>query len=192
MLPVDGGTDACDQKNVLHWKRVDPPWMLPNYVGELAQALEDKKVWIATGGVATSTIVVPDGPVPSDPASVGKSEVGASAEELLTPQKVLSKVQQADDIKHMFDKSVWVATPAKCQGWQIFVQVSTLCLLSHFRLNSPNRVSWWNAILDANAARCSVTNAMGWLTRFVGSVSGTRRLVRMWLLRVSFLIDCFA
>src|SRR5882724_1534453 len=33
---------------------------------------------------------------------------------------------------------------------------------------------------------------MGWLTRFVGSVSGTRRLVRMWLSRVSFLINRFA
>src|SRR5882724_1278624 len=106
MLPVDGGTDTCDQKNVLHWDQVDPPWLLPNYVGELAQAVEDTKVWIVTGGVATLTVVVPDGPVPSDPASAGKSEVGTSNEELPTPRKVLSKVRQVDDIEHVLDKGV--------------------------------------------------------------------------------------
>ena len=106
--------------------------MFPDYVGELAQALKHTKVWIVTGGVTASTVMVPDGPVPSDPASAGESKVGASDEELPTPRKVLSKVWQVDDIEHVLDKGVWVVTPAKCRGWQIFVQVSMLCLLSHF------------------------------------------------------------
>ena len=178
MLPVDGGTDACDQKNVLRWEQVDPPWVLPNYVSELVQALEDTKAWIATSGVATLTVMVPNGPVPSDPASAGESKVGVSDEELPTPHKVLSKVQQADDVEHVLDKGVWAATPTKCWGWQIFVQVSTLCLLPSFQLNSPNRVSWWNTILSANAANHSVTSAMGWPTRFVGGASRRRKSVR--------------
>jgi len=98
VLPVDGGTDACDQKNVLHWEWVNPPWVLPDYIGELAQALEDTKAWITTSGAATSTVMVPNGPVPSNPASAGESKVGTSDEELPTLRKVLSKVRQADDI----------------------------------------------------------------------------------------------
>jgi len=132
MLPVDGSTDACNQKNVLRWEQVDPLWVFPDYVGELAQALKHTKVWIVTGGVTASTVMVPDGPVPSDPASAGKSEVGVSDEELPTPHKVLFKVWQADDVKHVLDKGVWAATPTKHRGWQIFVQVSTLCLHPSF------------------------------------------------------------
>ena len=132
MLTIAGDTDACDQKNALRWEHINPPWVLPNYISELAQALQVMNAWITTGGVAASETMVTDGPTPPNNASDGKSEVGMSDEELPTPQKVFSKVWQVDDVEHVLDKGVWAATPAKCWGWQIFVQVSFLFLLYFF------------------------------------------------------------
>jgi len=80
LLTIAGDTDACDQKNALRWEHINPPWVLPNYISELAQALQDMKAWIATGGVAASATEV-TGPIPPNHASDGESEVGIFNEE---------------------------------------------------------------------------------------------------------------
>jgi len=66
-------------------------------------------------------------PAPSD----SKSKVGGSNKELLTPKHLLSKVWQADYVEHVLDKGVWVATPVMCQGWEIFMEVSSVYDLLH-------------------------------------------------------------
>ena len=85
MLTIDGDADVCDQQNALHWERVNPPWVLPDYIRELVQALQVTKAWIATSGVSTSATVVTDVPDPSNNASDCESKVGVSDKELLTP-----------------------------------------------------------------------------------------------------------
>jgi len=60
----------------------------------------------------------------------GESEVGASDEELLSPQQVVSKVWLTDDVEHMLDKGVWVATLATHWDWRIFIAVSDLAVSS--------------------------------------------------------------
>ena len=91
------------------------------------QALKETQAWIATGGVAAPATEVPlriipltdlTLPAPSD----GKSEVGGSDEELLTPKCLLSKIWWADNLEHVLDKGAWVAKPAMHQGWEIFVR----------------------------------------------------------------------
>src|SRR5882724_1292415 len=42
------------RRNVLHWERVDPPWELPDSVGDLTWALQDMQAWIASGGIIES------------------------------------------------------------------------------------------------------------------------------------------
>ena len=123
LLTITGDTDACDQQNALFWEHVNPPWVLPNYVGKLAQALQDMKAWITTSEVAASATVVT---VPTSPnhASDGESEVGVSNKELPTPRKVLPKVRQTDEVEHVLDKGLWAAMPATHWGWQIFIKVS--------------------------------------------------------------------
>ena len=93
------------------------------------QALEEIQAWIATGGVAAPVTVEPLGIIPltnSVPTvpSNGEFEVGGSDAELPMPKQLLSKVWQADNIEHMLDKGVWETMPAKCQGWEIFMDVS--------------------------------------------------------------------
>ena len=124
MLAVVGDTGACNQNNALCWEHVNPPWVLPDYIGELAQALQDMKAWIATGGIAALVSMATGAPTPPDHASDGESKVGVSDVELPTPQKLLSKVQRADEVEHVLDKGLWAAMPAKHWGWQIFVDVS--------------------------------------------------------------------
>src|SRR5882724_1253830 len=101
------------QQNVLHWEHVDPPWELPDYIGDLAQALQVTGVWIASGGIVEQEVVVPpltlSRPLaPSD----GKSEVGVSDTELPSPRQIVPKVRRADDIEHTLDKGLWVGTGA--------------------------------------------------------------------------------
>ena len=64
LLTINADADACDQKNSLHLEQVNPPWVLPDYIGELAQALQVMKAWIATSGVAASATMVTDVPTP--------------------------------------------------------------------------------------------------------------------------------
>jgi len=45
--------------------------------------------------------------------SDSESKVDVSDEDLPTPQRVLSKVQQEDDVDHVLDKGIWAAMPAK-------------------------------------------------------------------------------
>jgi len=89
------------------------------------------KTWIVTGRVAEPATVEPvKTALPTNPTplvrSNGKSEVGASNEELPSPWQVVSKVGLSDEVEHILDKGVWVATPAMHQGWRIFVAVSHL------------------------------------------------------------------
>ena len=63
--------------------------MLPDYVGELAQALQEMKAWIATSGIADPATVEPSVTTPpTNPrpqaTSNGESRVGASEKELLS------------------------------------------------------------------------------------------------------------
>ena len=39
------------QQNVLCWECIDPPWELPDYVGDLSWALQDMGAWISAGRV---------------------------------------------------------------------------------------------------------------------------------------------
>jgi len=50
--------------------------------------------------------------------------------ELLSPQQVVSKVWLTDDVEHMLDKGVWVATLATHWDWRIFIAVSDLAVSS--------------------------------------------------------------
>jgi len=120
---VTAYADVCDQQNVLRWEDVDPPWVLPNYVGELAQHLQTMKAWIATRGT-----VVGDPPAPVKNASNGKSEVPGSEdappEDLPSPHQLLPKVLQSNQVEHVLNKGAWATTPAIHQGWKIFINVS--------------------------------------------------------------------
>ena len=122
-MTVVDPADVCDQQNALHWECVDPPWVLPDYVGELTQALQATKTWIATRGT-----VATDMPAPANNASDSESEVpvmeDVPQEELPTPHRLLHKVLQSDQVEHTLDKGVWATMPATCQSWKIFVEVS--------------------------------------------------------------------
>jgi len=50
---------SCLQQNVLRWECVDPPWELPNYISELAQALQVTGVWITAGRIIEWEVVAP-------------------------------------------------------------------------------------------------------------------------------------
>ena len=61
---------------MLRCERVDPPWELPNYIGDLAQALQDKQAWIVSGGIVESMVVADPPTLPQPGAhSDGESEV---------------------------------------------------------------------------------------------------------------------
>src|SRR5882724_1499711 len=47
------------QRNVLCWEHVDPPWELPNYVGDLSWALQDMGAWITAGRIIEQVVVAP-------------------------------------------------------------------------------------------------------------------------------------
>jgi len=123
----------------LQWERVDPPWELPDYIGDLAQALEETQSLIATRGVAAPATAALPGVdpllqmqllVPSD----GESEVGGSGADLPTPKRLLPKVWRANDIEHVLDKGAWATKPATRWGGEIFVDVSFCILSLHRRL----------------------------------------------------------
>ena len=94
------------------------------------QTLKETQAWIATGGVASPATAAPlriiplpnlMPPAPSD----SESEVGGSDMELPTQKRLLSKVQWADDVEHVLDKGACATMPVTCQGWEIFVDVSS-------------------------------------------------------------------
>ena len=78
---------------MLHWEKVNPSWVLPNYISNLAQGLQDTKAWIASGGVVENMVVVvpPTLPQPLAPSD-GESEVRVSDKKLPSPQQLISKV----------------------------------------------------------------------------------------------------
>ena len=119
--------------------------MLPNYIGELAQALHVMKAWIVTGGVAASATMVTNMPAPTDNADEGESEApgseGAPQDELPTLCWLVPKVLQSDQVEHTLDKGTWATMPATCQGWKIFVAVSNGYLSSTPNLSSAFRAS---------------------------------------------------
>ena len=103
------------------WEQANPPWELPNYVGDFTQALEETQSWIVTGGVAVhATVALPgiDPLLHTQPLilSNGESEVGGSDMELLMPKQLLSKVRRADDIEHVLNKGTWATMPATHGG----------------------------------------------------------------------------
>ena len=63
------------QRNALYWEWADPPWELPTYVGDLTQALQGTKAWIAFSGVVEQVVVVapPTLPRPLAPSVLGVS-----------------------------------------------------------------------------------------------------------------------
>jgi len=90
-----------------------PPWELPDYVGDLSQALQDMGAWIAAGGIVEQVVVVPPLTLPQPSAPSGsESEVGVSDEELPSPQQLVPKVQQSDMVEHALDKGLWAGTGA--------------------------------------------------------------------------------
>ena len=133
------------QQNALQWEQVNLPWELPNYIGELAQALQATKAWIAMGGVPDSATVVTNMITPHNNADEGKSKApgseGAPQEELLTLHWLVPKVLQLDQVEHTLDKGAWATTPATHQGWKIFVVVSDSYLSSSPHSSSTFRAS---------------------------------------------------
>jgi len=94
------------------------------------------QAWIKTGGIATPMTI---GPPPTLArlldVSNGESKVGTSNHEDLPSQKqLMSKVQLLDKVEHILDQGLWAATPAMCQGWKIFIDVSQ-SLFSELALN---------------------------------------------------------
>ena len=47
------------QGNSLQWEWEDPPWEVPAYVGSFAQAIQEMKAWIMTGGAGEPATVIP-------------------------------------------------------------------------------------------------------------------------------------
>ena len=91
----------------MRWEHVDPPWELPDYVSDLARALQDTGAWIASGGIIEQVVVVPPPTLPLPVApSDGKSKVGISNAELPSPHQIVPKVCQADDVEHTLDKGL--------------------------------------------------------------------------------------
>ena len=116
---------SANQQNELHWERVDPPWELPDYVSDLAQALQVTNAWIASGGIIGQVVVVDPQALPQPSVlSEGESEVRTSDEECPSSCQPVSKVWQSDDVEHILDKGVWAATGAKHKGWRIFIKVN--------------------------------------------------------------------
>src|SRR5882724_6300655 len=98
-------------------------------MGNLMQALQDTKAWIATGGIVEQVVVAapPTLPLPLGPND-GKSKVGVSDEELPSPHRLVSKVRRLDDVEHVLDKGVWAGTGAARRGGRIFVKVRVFLL----------------------------------------------------------------
>ena len=95
----------------MHWEHIDPPWELPDYIGDLSQALQVMGAWIGSGGVVEQEVVAPPPTLPRPLApSDGEAEVGVSDTELPSPRQIIPKVCQADDIEHTLDKGLWVGT----------------------------------------------------------------------------------
>src|SRR5882724_858743 len=90
------------QRNVLCWEQFNPPWELPDYIGDLAQTLQDTQVWIASGGIVENVVVAapPTLPQPVAP-NHGESEVEISDKEL-----PVSKVRWSDKVEHMLNKGL--------------------------------------------------------------------------------------
>ena len=105
--------NSAFQRNVLCWERIDPPWELPDYVGDLAQALQAMQVWIVSGGIVENVVAAAP-PTLAQPVapSDDESEVRISDEELPSPQQLISKVQWSDKVEHTLDKGLWVGTGA--------------------------------------------------------------------------------
>ena len=120
----------------MQWEQANPPWELPDYIGDFTRALEETQSWITTGGVtvpATAALLGID-PLPHMQPLIlsdGESEVGGSDMELLMPKWLLSKVQWADNVEQVLDKGAWVTTLATCRGGEIFVDVSSWFLPLH-------------------------------------------------------------
>ena len=101
------------QRNFLHWEHTNPPWELPDYVGDLLWALQDMGAWIASSRIVKQVVVVSPPTLPQPPApSDGKSEVGVSDKELPSPQQLILKVKQSDEVEHTLDKGLWAGTGA--------------------------------------------------------------------------------
>src|SRR5882724_12827726 len=102
------------QRNVLCWERVDPPWELPDSVGQLVRALQEMQAWIASGGIVESVVVAAPPTLPRPALSDSESEVAMSDGEV-----PVSKVQRLDEVEHTLDKGLWVGTGATWRGWKI-------------------------------------------------------------------------
>ena len=101
------------QRNALCWEHINPPWELPNYIGDLSHALQDTQVWITSGGVIDQVVVVPLPALPQPMApSDGKSKVVVSDADLPSLCQVIPKVHQVDDVEHTLNKGLWVGTGA--------------------------------------------------------------------------------
>src|SRR5882724_5759883 len=107
------------QMNVLQWEQANPPWVLPTYVGKFSQSLDFNRTWSVNDGAMTVL------PLPRPPAaSDGKYKVGVSDVELPSPQQVVPKLQQLENMKHVLNKGPWVVTPVVHQRWKVFIEVS--------------------------------------------------------------------
>jgi len=80
-------------------ERADPPWELPEYVGEFARSLEETQVWIANGGVAAPVVVAPLlNLLPTDPTLPTPVTVNLSwciGQRAPDPKRLLSKVRRS-------------------------------------------------------------------------------------------------
>jgi len=118
------------QMNVERWEQANPPWDLSTSIGDFSMDLTVNQEWIKNSGVTDSTTVyafmtaLPPLSQPPD-ASNEESEIKASDEALPLLQWIMPKVKLSDEVDHTLYKGVWVATPATCQAWEIYMMVST-------------------------------------------------------------------
>ena len=112
---------------------------LPEYIGDFVKCLLVAQTWIDKGGPNTSTHAGPVSIISAtaghvqltvEAASNSESEVEATDEESGGQGPVVPKVWAQDCMQHILDKGQWTQTPAVCQGWKIFIQVSSSFLTS--------------------------------------------------------------
>jgi len=76
------------QRNVLCWEQFNPPWELPDYIGDLAQTLQDTQVWIASGGIVENVVVAAPPTLPQPVAPSHNESEGEISDRELPVSKV--------------------------------------------------------------------------------------------------------
>src|SRR5882672_8201377 len=176
-------TECTTQRNILYWEMASPRWELPEYVNAMALDVRAAKDWITHSAIGTGGSS--QAPMPKA-ASDGKLEVDQSGgdREEVPPSPGLAgpKVQTQDLEDVILDKGPWAATPGVCQGWKIFVAVSSLppFFFFIFLLTPLHRAIWHGRSRFANSVPSSGMPVRGWPITYVAGACITTRCARRW------------